>query len=105
MSRYLPVSLAAPANLDGVLKELEKARSNKLEMMHALGFVMHYRTACASPGPSLRKPALLQEVSRHGCARYEPIPHCALPLPHTLMRGRTRPSLVVDRQHRRREDW
>jgi hypothetical protein len=32
--------LAAPANLDGVLKELEKARSNQLEMMHALGFVM-----------------------------------------------------------------
>ena len=51
--------LAAPANLDGVLKELEKARSNQLEMMHALGFVMHYRTACAPPGPSLRKPALL----------------------------------------------
>ena len=51
--------LAAPANLDGVLKELEKARSNQLEMMHALGFVMQYRTACAPPGPSLRKPALL----------------------------------------------
>ena len=47
------------ANLDGVLKELEKARSNQLEMMHALGFVMQYRTACAPPGPSLRKPALL----------------------------------------------
>ena len=52
-------SLPAPANLDGVLKELEKARSNQLEMMHALGFVMQYRTACAPPGPSLRKPALL----------------------------------------------
>ncbi len=53
--------LAAPANLDGVLKELEKARSNQLEMMHALGFVMQYRAACAPPGPSLRKPALLQK--------------------------------------------
>ena len=52
-------SLPAPANLDGVLKELEKARSNQREMMHALGFVMQYRTACAPPGPSLRKPALL----------------------------------------------
>ena len=52
-------SLPAPANLDGVLKELEKARSNQLEMMHELGFVMQYRTACAPPGPSLRKPALL----------------------------------------------
>ncbi len=46
--------LASPANLDGVLKELERARNNQLEMMHALSFVMQYRTACAPPGPSLR---------------------------------------------------
>ena len=52
-------SLPAPANLDGVLKELEKAQTNPLAMMHELGFAMQYRTACAPPGPSLRKPALL----------------------------------------------
>ena len=33
-------SLPAPANLDGVLKELKKAQTNQLEMMHELGFAM-----------------------------------------------------------------
>ena len=52
-------SLPAPANLDGVLTELKKAQTNPLEMMHELGLAMQYRTTCAPPGPSLRKPALL----------------------------------------------
>jgi hypothetical protein len=44
-----------------------------------------------SYGPT---PALLCGVPRHGCARYEPNLHCALPLPHNLTHGRTRPSPV-----------
>jgi len=60
--------LAAPANLDGVLKKLEKARSNQLKMMHALGFVMQYRIACAPPGP--RKAAWPNTCAAvHACVR------------------------------------
>jgi len=46
------------------------------------------------------KPALLQGVPRHSCARYEPALHCALPLAHHRTHGRTRPSLVVNLEDR-----